>query len=70
VFDFSEKYPQIKKLFGHDPNFKWTVLGMMALQVVVVMCVKDLSWPLLILASYCLGGVINHSLMLGMHISL
>lgn len=38
---------------------------MMALQVVVVMCVKDFSWPMLILASYCIGGVINHSLMLG-----
>ncbi|CAB3360311.1 Hypothetical predicted protein [Cloeon dipterum] len=61
------KHPEIKQLFGHDPNFKWVVLGMMALQAVLVMYVKDFSWPMLVLASYCVGGVINHSLMLAVH---
>ncbi|EDX15251.1 GD17692 [Drosophila simulans] len=45
-----EKYPQIKKLFGHDPNLKW-----------------DLSWSWLIVAAYCFGGIIYHSLMLDVH---
>lgn len=62
---FSEKYPQIKKLFGYDPNFKWVVTGMVLIQFVSMFIVKDLSYPVLFLLAYCFGGVINHSLMLG-----
>ncbi|KAF4529733.1 hypothetical protein B566_EDAN017768 [Ephemera danica] len=61
------KYPQIKKLFGYDPNFKWIVLGMMSLQLVCMFLIKDQSWPVVMLAAYCIGGVINHSLMLAIH---
>lgn len=62
-----EKYPQIKKLFGYDPNFKWVVTGMVFAQFFLMILLKDRSWPVLILAAYCLGGVINHSLMLAIH---
>ncbi|KAJ8666902.1 hypothetical protein QAD02_008564 [Eretmocerus hayati] len=62
-----EKYPQIKKLFGYDPNFKWVVLGMVLFQCASMFIVKDLSYPTLILMAYCIGGVINHSLMLAVH---
>lgn len=59
------KYPQIKKLFGYDPNFKWVVLGMISLQVVLMHLMRDQPWSILLLTAYCAGGVINHSLMLG-----
>ncbi|XP_058795182.1 sphingolipid delta(4)-desaturase DES1 [Phymastichus coffea] len=61
------KYPQIKKLFGYDPNFKWVVTGMVFIQFVSMFIVKDLSYPVLFLMAYCFGGVINHSLMLAVH---
>lgn len=60
-----EKYPQIKKLFGYDPNFKWVVSLMVAIQFCMLFVMKDRSWPTTILVAYCFGGVINHSLMLG-----
>lgn len=62
-----EKYPQIKKLFGYDPNFKWVVTGMVLVQLLSFFIVKDLSYPKLLLLAYCFGGVINHSLMLAIH---
>lgn len=62
-----EKYPQIKKLFGYDPNFKWVVCLMMSLQFLVMYLIKDMSWPIIALAAYFIGGVINHSLSLAIH---
>ncbi|RLU23962.1 hypothetical protein DMN91_004170 [Ooceraea biroi] len=62
-----EKYPQIKRLFGYDPNFKWVVTGMVLMQFLSFFIVKDLSYPKLLLLAYCFGGVINHSLMLAIH---
>lgn len=61
------KYPQIKKLFGYDPNFKWIVITMVITQFFMFYVLKDMSWPVVILAAYCFGGVINHSLMLAIH---
>ncbi|XP_044260503.1 sphingolipid delta(4)-desaturase DES1 [Tribolium madens] len=62
-----EKYPQIKKLFGYDPNFKWVVTLMVLIQFVMLFVMKDRSWPVIFLVAYCFGGVINHSLMLAVH---
>jgi len=61
------KIPQIKKLFGYDPNFKWVVTGMVLTQFFLMYILRDRSWPVLLLVAYCLGGVINHSLMLAIH---
>jgi len=61
----SEKHPEIKQLFGYDPNFKWVVTGMISLQVVLMFLMRGQSWSILLLTAYCFGGVINHSLMLG-----
>lgn len=61
----TEKYPQIKNLFGHDPNFKWIVVGMVAVQMAMLFFVSKLPWYLVIGLAYGFGGVINHSLMLG-----
>ncbi|XP_032791452.2 sphingolipid delta(4)-desaturase DES1 [Daphnia magna] len=62
-----EKYPQIKKLFGSDPNFKWIVSLMITLQIAMIFVVPRFPWPLVIGLAYCFGGVINHSLMLAIH---
>lgn len=64
-FSCPAKYPQIKKLFGSDPNFKWIVSGMITIQLMMIFVVPRLPWPLVIGLAYCFGGVINHSLMLG-----
>ncbi|KAJ8958046.1 hypothetical protein NQ318_002055 [Aromia moschata] len=64
------KYPQIKKLFGYDPNFKWVVTGMVLTQFLMMYILRDKSWPVILLVAYCFGGVINHSLMLGIPISI
>lgn len=67
IFCFSAKYPQIKKLFGADPTLQWKVIGMVVTQIIACYVVKDLSWPILLLAAYCFGGVINHSMTLAIH---
>jgi len=61
------KYPEIKKLMGFDPNFKYQVLFLVVLQFCLAYIVKDFSWPILFLIAYVIGGVINHALLLAIH---
>lgn len=61
----SEKYPQIKKLFGVDTTFKWKVISLVILQLIMLQLLKDMSWPVVFITAYLFGGVINHALMLG-----
>lgn len=62
-----EKYPQIKKLFGSDPNFKYVAGGMVLSQFAMLFVMKGQSWPITLLVAYCFGGVVNHSLSLAVH---
>ncbi|XP_026483416.1 sphingolipid delta(4)-desaturase DES1 [Vanessa tameamea] len=62
-----EKYPEIKKLYGYDPMFKWVVTGMVLTQFAMMPIVQHMNWPMLLIVAYCFGGVINHSLMLAIH---
>jgi len=62
-----EKYPEIKKLYGHCPKGKYVVMVLLAIQLSAAYCVRDASWPLYILAAYAIGGTSNHMLMLAMH---
>jgi len=62
-----EKYPQIKKLYGTDPNFKWIVAAMVLTQLGMLFLIPCLPWMLTMGLAYCFGGVINHSLMLAIH---
>ncbi len=61
----TEKYPQIKKLFGVDPMFKWKVLLLVMVQFAMLFLLKDQTWPVVVLTAYVFGGVVNHALMLG-----
>lgn len=63
----SAKYPEIKKLMGSDPNFKYQVAFLVVLQFLLAYIAKDFSWPLLILVAYIAGAVINHALLLAIH---
>ncbi|CAO1390097.1 unnamed protein product [Diamesa serratosioi] len=62
-----EKYPEIKKLFGYDKNFKYQCMFLVSLQIVSLYFIQNWSWFSLIIMAYCFGGVINHSLSLAVH---
>jgi len=62
-----EKYPEIKKLMGPDPDLKYVVMGMVMFQSISVLYISQLSWFWVVILVYCLGGVINHSLTLAIH---
>lgn len=62
-----EKYPQIKKLFGADPMFKYVAGSMVLMQFVMMFLMRGQSWPITLIVAYCIGGVINHSLSLAVH---
>ncbi|CAI9730742.1 sphingolipid delta(4)-desaturase DES1-like [Octopus vulgaris] len=62
-----EKHPEVKKLFGPDPNLKFIVLCMVIIQMISMYFVKDMDWVYIIIFAYCFGGVINHSMSLAIH---
>lgn len=61
------KYPEIKALFGHDTRLPWIVCGLVLFQLCSFAVVARLSWPAVVILAYCIGGTINHSLMLAVH---
>jgi sphingolipid delta-4 desaturase len=62
-----QKYPEIKKLFGADPKFKWVCTGLVLTQISSLYFLQDKSWTFLFIAAYIFGGVLNHSLSLAVH---
>lgn len=53
---------------GPDPHFKYIVSGMVIFQIVSCYFISsNLSWPYVMLLTYLLGGLINHSLTLAIH---
>lgn len=64
-FVYAEEHPEVKTLFGPDPWLAvWSVL-LVVFQVCSLWGVYHLSWLHTIILAYCLGGTLNHSLMLG-----
>lgn len=61
------KYPQVKSLMGSDPTIAVKVTVGVLLQIFLAYYLQNASWGLIILAAYCVGGTINHSLSLGVH---
>merc|ERR1712003_67702 len=57
----------IKELFGHDPNFKWWVMLVMAIQMLTAYAVRNQPWPQFLLAVYVIGGTCVNNLTLAMH---
>jgi sphingolipid delta-4 desaturase len=63
------KYPQIRDLYGFDPQTKWYVVASVVIQLITafIMARYNVSWPVLVLFAWVWGGTINHSLMLANH---
>jgi sphingolipid delta-4 desaturase len=64
-----QKYPEIKKLMGHDSNIALIVTVEVLIQIAACWIISLLSpsYPLLLIAAYCFGGVVNHSLGSAIH---
>ncbi|XP_036108948.1 sphingolipid delta(4)-desaturase/C4-monooxygenase DES2 [Molossus molossus] len=61
------KYPAIKALMRPDPHLKWTVLGLVLVQLLACWLVRGLAWRWLLFWAYAFGGCVNHSLVLAIH---
>ena len=63
------KYPEIAQLFGTEPLTFPIIVAIFATQMFFAYLVSSLSlsWPLLFLLSWIVGGTLNHSLQLAVH---
>jgi len=61
------KYPEIKDLNGPDSKLKFTIFGLVLLQIFMCYVSHSLSTWQYAVAAYAIGGTANHMLMLGMH---
>ncbi|XP_077989030.1 sphingolipid delta(4)-desaturase DES1-like isoform X2 [Glandiceps talaboti] len=52
---------------GCDERLKYIVTAMVVVQLIACFLVKDAPWTVVVLAAYCFGGVINHSMTLAVH---
>lgn len=50
-----------------DPHLKWTVLGLVLVQLLACWLVRGLAWRWLLFWAYAFGGCVNHSLTLAIH---
>jgi sphingolipid delta-4 desaturase len=62
-----EKYPELKALFVKEPRTLWLVLLLVGIQFFTLFCVRDASWPIIIVLTYVVGGTCSHSLNLAIH---
>ncbi|XP_046847929.1 sphingolipid delta(4)-desaturase DES1-like [Xenia sp. Carnegie-2017] len=63
-----KKYPEIKKLMVVDHHFKFQVLSLVILQMIVAYLVgRYANWVMVFVLGYCFGGVVNHALLLAIH---
>lgn len=61
------KYPEIKKLFGYDPNFKYVTMLPILTQFFMMVAMRNQIWPIFVLVAYVVGGTCNHMLLLAGH---
>lgn len=54
---------------GHEPLTKWVVLGVVSVQVIAAVLLRNTrpTSPLFIFIAYALGGTLNHNLFLAIH---
>ncbi|KAL0485540.1 sphingolipid 4-desaturase [Acrasis kona] len=62
-------HPQIKQLFGPDPNTKYKLFSFVAIQLFTCYVVTKYvnTWWLYLLIAYCIGGTFNHSCSISIH---
>jgi sphingolipid delta-4 desaturase len=61
------KYPEIKKLYGYDPNFRYVVLLLVSIQLTMAYYMRSCNGWVFFLGAYVVGGTCNHMLLLSMH---
>ncbi len=61
------KYPEIKKLMGRNPNTFLYTLGIVILQIVIAWFLADKQWWMALVMAYCIGAFANHALFVLMH---
>lgn len=61
------KYPEIRKLYGYDPDQKWQTLAYIVIQMFIAWYLRDSEWRTMLLVAYGVGGLINHALSLAIH---
>merc|ERR1712216_183951 len=62
-----EAHPEIKTLYGPDNTMLLKVVGVLLLQFVTMLWVRDQSWPVFLFVAYMVGGTANHALSLASH---
>jgi sphingolipid delta-4 desaturase len=60
-------HPELKKLFGNEPTSFFWILGIVALQTVLAYALRSQPFWLVLLTSYVIGAVANHSLFVLIH---
>mmetsp|Transcript_23838 Transcript_23838/g.34857 ORF Transcript_23838/g.34857 Transcript_23838/m.34857 type:complete len:346 (+) Transcript_23838:55-1092(+) len=58
---------KVRKLFGVDDTLKYKIGFSVIAQLFFAWYVQRLSWPLLVVFAWAIGGTFNHSLTLAMH---
>lgn len=61
------KHPEVKDLFGPDPNSRYWVSASVIAQIFLAYVMREQSWWVIFLMAYTVGGTINHSLFLSFH---
>jgi len=61
------KYPQIKELYGHDPNTKYVCTWWVVSQLFLAWLLRGVSWGFIFVIAYFYGGFAAQALFLGMH---
>jgi sphingolipid delta-4 desaturase len=61
------KYPQIKELFGHDPNTKYVCTFWVVTQLLLAWLVNNANYTAIFIIAYFYGGYAAQALFLGMH---
>ena len=67
ILNFKAKYPQMKKLFGHDWRISIQFTFTVFVQIFMAYMVRNSSWLELFILTYVVSGTLNHSLSVGLH---
>jgi sphingolipid delta-4 desaturase len=60
-------HPEIRALFGRNPQTIWFIIGLVALQLGLAWWVRDRPWWVTLLLAYVVGAFVNHGLYVLMH---
>jgi fatty acid desaturase len=60
-------HPEVRDLIGKNPYTVFAIIGLVAGIIALSWLVNDSSWWVVLLAAYCAGAFINHSLFVMIH---